>query len=263
MDNPAPMTEVSVEQPNEAFVALWNAALSHLDRCGRDGNLGWVRADLDPPALDHLSFLIGNQLFHVRVEDARGRVKGPGSREDLARLANETGGHACILQMEMVSSSWLPLRSGWGLASLEGDQAIVPENLVTDHFTVISEWELYDLALIRVRAELEQQGAEVLFWARWDASAIPSIFYQLGDTVEWAVVRAVRFPEQDATPPQNFRAIQQQLAERGFPTGHFISVSVADAEDPLDEDALNNHNYLPLLRGHQFLMKLTRPVLAD
>ena len=63
-----PMSEVTPE-----FARCWQAAGMHIERAAGGQLSGWLRAHLNPPFLEHLSFRLGNQLFFLRVEDAEGR----------------------------------------------------------------------------------------------------------------------------------------------------------------------------------------------
>jgi hypothetical protein len=76
------MTVVSDE-----FAACWRAAGHHLHTQSQS-SLDWLRAHVNPPFLEHLSFRLGNQLFFIRIEDADQRVDVPGSREGLLTIAD-------------------------------------------------------------------------------------------------------------------------------------------------------------------------------
>ena len=72
---PATMHRVPIDTPSHDFIAAWSAAGSHLQSCIPDGSLVWLKARLEPPFLEHLSFRIGNQLFFVRLEAEDGSLK--------------------------------------------------------------------------------------------------------------------------------------------------------------------------------------------
>jgi hypothetical protein len=76
------MHEIPPENVSAEFAEMWSAAGRHLERQSQ-GPLGWLKADLDQPLFEHLSFRLGNQLFFIYVEDSEGMVVGPG---DLDRL---------------------------------------------------------------------------------------------------------------------------------------------------------------------------------
>ena len=83
-----PMSEVTPE-----FARCWQAAGMHIERAAGGQLNAWLRAHLNPPFLEHLSFRLGNQLFFLRVEDEEGRIEGPGSLQGLLSVADGCSGH--------------------------------------------------------------------------------------------------------------------------------------------------------------------------
>ena len=53
---------------SDDFIQCWYDAGSHLQH-QVEGGPTWIRAHLDHPIMEHLSFRLGNQLFFVRIED--------------------------------------------------------------------------------------------------------------------------------------------------------------------------------------------------
>ena len=74
------MYDIPMQEPSEYFARCWQAAGRHLQAQAHNVPLNWLKAELVPPFLEHLSFRIGNQLFFVRVEDVDGKVEGPNPR---------------------------------------------------------------------------------------------------------------------------------------------------------------------------------------
>ena len=110
------MYEIEMQEMSREFFPIWQAAGEHLDAQVDGGIQSWLRAHPYPPVLEHLSFRLGNQLFFIQVEDAEGRIKGPGSRRGLLAVARGTNGHACALPMRKRM-----LRSSWALAPAARD----------------------------------------------------------------------------------------------------------------------------------------------
>jgi hypothetical protein len=109
------MYEIEMQEMSNGFFQCWKAAGVHLGNQVDGGIQSWLRAHPYPPFLEHLSFRLGNQLFFVRIEDADGRIQGPGSLSGLASVATAANGHACILPMKKLrSGAWAPQRPGWG-----------------------------------------------------------------------------------------------------------------------------------------------------
>ena len=63
------MYQIDQEEPSSTFKRAWQLAGRHLQLQAQDG-FNWLRADLNPPLAEHLSFIIGNQLIFVYVEAA-------------------------------------------------------------------------------------------------------------------------------------------------------------------------------------------------
>ena len=76
------------------FKQCWQSAGRHL-QSQVEGGLTWMRASLDEPFMEHLSFRLGNQLFFVRVIDVDNELKVPGTDENLIKIAKGCKGHAC------------------------------------------------------------------------------------------------------------------------------------------------------------------------
>ena len=73
------MYAIKMHEPSEEFARCWNAAGTHLSVSAQDGFLSWLKADLTPPFLEHLSFRMGNQLFFDRIDDVDKNLRGPGN----------------------------------------------------------------------------------------------------------------------------------------------------------------------------------------
>ena len=109
----------------------------------------------------------------------------------------------------------------------------------------MSDWEVHDLAIQVVAAQIEQSGGTIFsrqpsphidpqFWFRDDAGAA------------FVVVRSGRFPLQAMAMPANVADIKAscaRLSHRGF----FASVIVANGEQQTAPASLGT---LPLYRGH-------------
>ncbi|MBR7069952.1 MAG: hypothetical protein IKI30_05850, partial [Oxalobacter sp.] len=81
-------------QATEEFIECWQAAGSWIQRKAEGNDIAWMRANLDLPLMEHLSFRLGNQLFFIRVTDADELIESPGTLEDLMKIAEACKGHA-------------------------------------------------------------------------------------------------------------------------------------------------------------------------
>ena len=57
-----PSHEIELSTPSHEFALCRQTARKHLSING-DGAINWLKADVTPLLLDHLSFCLGNQLF--------------------------------------------------------------------------------------------------------------------------------------------------------------------------------------------------------
>lgn len=240
------MYKIEARQASEDFAKCWRAAGTHLQKQVQ-GGISWLKADLVPPILEHLSFRLGNQAFYVRIEDLAGRLEVPASRQGLMHVANGCNGHACLMPMKkrVTDGQWVPDCAGWGLIDATTGSSIDPLALVSDEKIEITEWELHDFAVQVVRDQLRKEGYEIMS-AQGHPNADPSIWF-VGDSnrPEWVVVRAVRYPESDAERPRHWAGIAASCAELSK-IGHFASVAFVSTDNSYDP----GRGVTPLWRGH-------------
>lgn len=229
MRYPIPEQRISDE-----FGECWTAAARHIQRMERSASieLAWLKMDLRPPMLEHLSFRLGNQLFFVRVEDADLRVVGPSTLSGLLWIADGCRGHPCVMPMRLAGTEWQAVAPGWGLAHARTLEPIHPTALVTEDLIELTDWELQDFAVQIVAQMLERDGIEVT--QKQGAPTVdPSIWFMGERGLEWVVVRAVRYPARDASRPANLADIAASCAKVGT-RGHFASVGICGADEPYD-----------------------------
>lgn len=236
-----------MREPSEEFTLCWRAAGRHLQASAQDGSLSWLKADLHPPFLEHLSFRMGNQLFFIRLEDVDGNVSGPGNPDGFRTIAKRCNGHPCLMPMRRVGSEWKPQEPGWGLINPDTGESVDPISLISDEKIEMTDWELQDFAVQVVRDYVQAKLGRRLMSSQGNPDVDPSIWFVGEDGPEWVVVRAVRLPEKEATLPANIATIAKNCA-RMSKTGHFASVAVASSEDAFDP--LANVAAVPRWRGH-------------
>lgn len=232
------MHDLEMHPPSAEFAKCWQAAGRHIQTLGQGPLKSWLKADLNPPFLEHLSFRLGNQLFFIRIEEAGSALRVPGSRAGLMAIADGCGGIACLMPMRKQSGEWQPERSGWGLIDAKSGRVVDPPELITDEKIEMTDWELQDFAVQIVRDQLVKAGRKLMSW-QGNPAVDPSIWFVGDRGPEWVVVRVVRYPGLQATPPANWASISNECARLGK-EGHFASVAVASADDPGQ----------PLWRGH-------------
>lgn len=240
-----PMFEVKQAEPSTLFKQAWSAAGTHIQRRA-GGGLNWLRADLNPPMAEHLSFRMGNQIFFVFVEAAEQNLKFGGDL--FLKAAKAANAVPCLMTMRQRLSSWEPESAGWGLTHAENGLSVVPPALVTDELIVMTNWELHDLAIQVVSRYLDEHGNQV--FSKQPSMAIdPSIWFKDVSGPHFVVLRETRYPSTDAPRPATIAQIKESCAQLST-SGFFASVAVADATD------LN----LPLYRGHGMHVRFTRLV---
>jgi hypothetical protein len=241
------MHQIESQEMSSEFYECWQAAGRHLNSQVQDGIQAWLRAHPYPPFLEHLSFRLGNQLFFVRIEDVDGNVAGPGSLRGLQMVASSNNGRACLMPMKKrLGRGWEPQAGGWGLLDAGTKAPIEPLALVTDAKVEMSEGEVHDMAVQVVRGYLEKEGHELMSW-QGNPEVDPAIWF-IGKSgrPEWVVVRAVRFPGNQAQRPDNWAAIKQSCS-RLSNTGHFASVALVSVDQPFKSAT---EPPVPLWRGH-------------
>ena len=215
-----PMSEVTPE-----FSRMWQAAGMHIQRAAGGRLNAWLRAHLDPPFLEHLSFRLGNQLFFLRVEDEDGQVTGPGSLQGLHSVANGCSGHACLMPMRRRGGEWTAALPGWGMRDVESKRPIDPPTEISNEKIEMTDWELQDFAVQVVRLQIENEGHKLMSWQS-NPDVDPSVWFVGNDGPEWVIVRSVRYPEKDAKLPGNWRAVAENCARKSK-RGNFASVAAA------------------------------------
>lgn len=239
------MYEIAMHDVTEDFASCWQSSAKHIQNSAQGGLRGWLKADLEPPFLEHLSFQLGNQLFFIRIEDADRRLAVPGTREGLLSIADGCHGHPCILPMQRREGAWFPFYRGWGLVDARTGVPVEPPALVNNALIEMTDWEIHDFAVQIVAAHIKENGRQIMS-IQGNPGVNPSIWF-IGDKgPEWVVVRATRFPELEAPPPKNLADIAKNC-ERLGKIGHFASVSVANMHN---SDSTGRQSSQALWRGH-------------
>lgn len=243
----ANLHEVQTEDFFKEFAECWNIVGSTFQRQAEaEGFCAphpkclffWLKAELCPPFLEHFSFRLGNQIFLIRIETAGARIHSPGSREGLLRAAQGWHGHPCIFHVEKRGNRLFPALSGWGLVHAQTNEILNPAALITNDDIELTDWELHDFAIQVVRDDLRSKGRRIMSWAS-DPCVNPSLWF-IGDSgPEWAVVRAVRYPQTSTEPPECIGELALE-ASRFAKRGHFGCVAFRHIKDPTQ----------PLSRGY-------------
>jgi hypothetical protein len=238
-------------QPSEEFARCWQAAGRHIELKAQGPLHSWLKANLDPPFLEHLSFRLGNQLFFIRIEDGDAKLQVPGSRNGLLYIAEGCNGHPCLMPMQCRAGAWEAEVAGWGLVDARTGKVADPIAVITDERIEMTDWEVQDFAVQVVRDHVEKAGRKLISW-QGNPAVDPSIWFVGDSGPEWVVVRAARYPQTRVHPPANWQQIAARCADVGK-IGHFASVVVASADDAFDPTGAMPPE--PLWRDHGMLVR--------
>ncbi len=245
------MNNTFMAEVSEDFAKCWHAARSHLqDQV--DKPLGWQKVNLDPPFLEHMSIVMGNQLFFIQLEDVDQQLETPGNPEGLFYIANGCKGYACVMPMRKSSGEWAPATGGWGLLDARTRKPVTPPDLITDELIELTDWELHSCAVQIIKEEIEKNSDELVS-SQTNPDVEPSLWCDGPDGSFWFVVRAVRYPEKKADKPDTLPKFQE-LCDRYTPgsRGFFVSVLFTSLAETFDAQAEENGNIAPLYRGKEF-----------
>jgi hypothetical protein len=238
------MYQVEQAEPTEEFKQAWSAAGRYIQNQA-DTGFNWLRATLNPPMAEHLSFRIGNQIFFVFIEAAEFNYKADGRIFD--KVCKAANAIPCLMPMSKSLGEWKPKNDGWAFINADSKQAMNPLDFVSDELIEMTDWELHDFAIQVVCAGLEKEGKKI-FSKQPSREIDPSIWFQDGTGPHYVVVRAARYPETDISLPKNIDDIKLACAKISK-SGYFAPVILANSEDPFDPNAKSNGNFLLLYRG--------------
>ena len=251
------MHPIEFETASSDFLSCWSAAGAHLSEINELGRKRFIRASLMPIVLEHLSFILGNQIFFIHVCDVNNEVQPPSSIDGCIYAAGLANGVPCILEMQKdENGDWMPLNEGWGLKHAETKQLVDPQHYMTNKDVEITDWEVADVAILRVVREIEESGGTILS-TNSDPNVHPSVFFVDEDEIpKFVIVIAARYPNEPELDEGLIEKIREGVS--GFAkSGYIAEVTLVSADDPFDSNAKENGNYLPLLRGAGYHQKFS------
>lgn len=264
------MYPISINEVPNDFSDCWFAAIQHIDSRTDPDTIFYIKQDLTPPLLEHISFRFGNQVFCIHVCDDLGDLSVPSSQEATIVASEKANGIPCKMVMKKTADGWLPASDGWGLTHLRTGSTVVPEELITDELIEMSDWELQDFAIQIVRYVLEQKGNQIRSWVP-DPKVNPQLwFIDPNGAHHFVIVKWVRYPEIHAALPNNISDIVEMCSAESD-SGFFVSVTIANPAQQIDNpDDLNlldpnapQIEVQPLWRGSELLVDLTDLVSID
>ncbi|MDR2406391.1 MAG: hypothetical protein LBE27_08495 [Deltaproteobacteria bacterium] len=208
------------------FQACWTLAASYIQRLGY-GELEWFKGNLYSPIYEHFSFRLRNQLFFVRLEDAEGRLRMPGTLGGLLEISRRCHGHPLIMPMKNIGGIWLPIVPGWGLLDAFSKVSVSPESFPPGESIPLSQWELQDRAVASILSGLDP--ASIVSFTNHPYLS-PSIWYEGESGLEWVIVRRARTMGDPVSLPSNFSEILTLAELRGAGNGYLASVYIGARE---------------------------------
>ena len=157
------------------------------------------------------------------------------------------------MKKKFFGDEWMPDKKGWGLIDSMTKITVDPYQLVTEEKIELTSWELHDMAVQVVRDYLIKQCYQIMSW-QGNPDVDPAIWF-VGDSTgpEWVVVRATRFPENQASRPSNWHSIANQCG-RMSRIGHFASVAMVSKDQRFESGSAHP---IPLWRGHAMHVRFT------
>lgn len=220
------------------FQQCWQYAGQYLNQRIKDTGGSWLRAEL-PPFREHLSFVLGNQIFFIQIMDVDNPLNGWVHENRLQAVVTEANGIACLMPMRKKGDEWQPTVSGWGLVDHKTGQPLSPFDLITDETIEMTDWEIHDFGIQTVRDHLREAGWTIESWQS-DPQVDPSIFAHKTDERCAFVVRTANKGPHIAPRPDNATQTSDWLETQGY-EAKFIGMKVASLDVPWHTDPEFQH----------------------
>ena len=227
------------------FIGAWQAALKHLSVMGGD-SIRWLRAYLDQPFAEHLSFVLGNQLFFVYVQAAE--FQDLPTEEVFLWCSKQANAIPCRLPMVVAAGEWTRRNQGWGLNHAVTGKPVDPAALVSEELILMTDWEVHDVGIQVVAQHLSRENCSVIS-RQPDPRIFPQLWFDDNGHSFWALVNATRDPAALPRLNEGIRAQAQTMAQELGSRGFFGSVLVTSCDAVVDDEG-NWENLTPLFRGH-------------
>ena len=249
--------EINMHEASDEFRRCWATAGNHLLSQVEKNQLNIYRTDLTPPIREHHVFRLGNQLFTIYLEDIDEQLITPASLEGVIFGSTSMNATPCIMKMQRdISGHWQVMGPRWGLIHAQTRKEIFPPEMVTEEKIEISDWELKDFAIQRITEQLRAKGCQLVSHCS-DPDINPSIwFVDKNNKFSYAIIKVVRYPELEASPPNNIASIAESLSHESM-NGFFYSVGVANHLDAFAPDEIEP---MKLWRGDGYLANVSEPI---
>lgn len=195
------------------------------------------------PFAEHWSFMVGNQIYFVRIVDEAGIVEFPGSIQAIESLASFRGSHACVFPMHLGDCGCRAVNpEGWNLFDSQTGRSINPVELMTDEKIPCSAWEKQYFGL-EAFIHHKCRGMPLLSY-NGDPDVRPSVWYERPDgSRSFAVIEVYghgEAPKKDLEREELFSSLKQ----RGY-SGVLCRISMRGYEREKD-------GRYPIYRGEDY-----------
>ena len=236
------MYQIEMHDVSIDFVEAWKEAIKHLFLKGREA-IKWLKCDLTPPIVEHISFRIGNQIFFVRLIDLDSNLDTPSNIEGLRMISQKANGIACYMPMRRKSIGWEVFLSDWGLVDAFNYQETNPFDLVTDEKIIMTDWEVQDFAVQFCKNHLEKKLGFTITSSQGNPEVSPSIWYNDNNDTGAIIVLSNRYGKKNLSDFHSITIFKKQimLVTKNL---HIIKVELCNPNQK------RNREVLPLYRGH-------------
>jgi hypothetical protein len=243
------MYKIDNPEITNEFHEAWCFAGQELSKQGQ-GSLNWLKAELNPPFVDHFSFRLGNQIFSILIDviDSKGNnsIDDFEKQRQIKFCTKNNITPAVFTIVRNLTGKLDKASSDWNLIDTRTGEAFNPVEMISDAEIPVSEWELHDFGVQVVRNFLTSAGKKIFsFQSMLDLN--PTIWFSEGEKRYFVIVRTAAYPALEAEKTENL--IDTRIK------GLQIALKVAKAE--------NKPKIEKRIKGLEIAQKLTNKLISD
>ena len=242
--HPIEMQDVSID-----FIEAWKEAMKHLKIKGK-GAIKWLKSDLTPPFLEHMSFRIGNQIFFIRLIDLDCSLNTPSNIEGLRMISKKANAIACYMPMRRKDFGWEVFLPDWGLVDAFNYQETNPFDLVTDENIIMTDWEIQDFAVQYCKNYVGDNLGLKICSSQGNPEVNPSIWFSDNDNIGAVIITSKRYGQDKSLSSNELKKIIKSINY----IAHDIYTITVELCSPNQK---NIDEILPLYRGHATELKFS------
>lgn len=192
----------------------------------------WLKSELTAPSFDDLTFAYKNQVFSVLVL-SNGKNERKDNEFRIKRFLSECKKYN-LLPCVFYVDDWTmkPLYDGWGLVDYETNKPINPEQLASNDYIEMSEWEIANFLNQIGREYLIKKGFEIDSFCSIP-DVYPNIFFRNNKGKHcWLIVKRAISVEDLNKPDCSLDFIEGFLSRYD---GYYIGVGFIDCLKNISE----------------------------